>query len=313
MMQVLRSIVMLSLFAHACAANEGAEELRSSSSPGLMRDTAGKNYTAITLYGGPSSTSTTDCGSKSGSLPTISAETYSSFYYTQLGCSGLYTSMSVDFSLTNPSLNSVVMFVIKGSDCRSGITASTSYIAQFPTSGSGYFKQSCGNTDTCCVAIVCTNSIYACSGMSYTSNFITVVNGGAVSGIVIGGLIFIGLIAFGVRSCQHRRAAFSGQPTVTTVYEPIIQPMQNPVAQSYQGAAPYQGAQPSYQQQPNPGYQQPSYQQQQPSYQQQQPSYQQQQPSYQQQQQPIYNPPPQGGPTFMQPQPQAWGQSPAKY
>ena len=281
---MLRSFIILSLFAHACA--EGVEELH----PSLILRDLGKNYSAMRL-GAASTTDTSDCGSTSGSFTSIPEGNY----YSQVGCSGLYTSMSVDFSLTNPNSNSVKMFVIKGSDCRSGITASTPYIAPFPTSGSLYFKQSCGNTDTCCVAIFCVDSSSgACSGMTYTSNFITVVNGGAVAGIVIGGLIFIGLVAFGVISYQLHRVAFIGQSTTNVS---VYQTMQNPVAHSS-----YQGAQP-----PNPGYQQ---QQQQPSYQQQQPSYQQQQP-YQQQQQPVYNPPPQ--PTFMQSQPQAWGQSPSKY
>ena len=274
---MLRSLIILSLFAHACA--EGVEELRPTSL--ILRD-LGQNYSAMRL-GATSATDTSDCGSTSGSFTSIPYG-----YYSQVGCSGLYTSMSVDFTLTNTARNSVTMYVVTGSACKSTF-AENSVIAQYSTAVSGYFSQSCGSTDTCCVVVECDDN--SCSGMSYTSNFKTVVNGGAVAGIVIGGLIFIGLVAFGVRSYQLHRVAFIGQTTNVSVY----QTMQNPVAQ------------PSYQQQPNPGYQQ---QQQQPSYQQQQSSYQQQQP-YQQQQQPVYNPPPQ--PTFMQSQPQAWGQSPSKY
>ena len=52
------------------------------------------------LLGSPGPRSTNDCGSTSGSVPNIPADLVD-YYYTQIGCSGLYSSMSVDFSAFN--------------------------------------------------------------------------------------------------------------------------------------------------------------------------------------------------------------------
>lgn len=253
-------LLLISLFAGSSASESFFRQATISSALNLDNN---RTLVSSSLLGGPAAQSTSDCGSTSGTVPSIPAASLTSFYYTQLGCSGsLYSSMSVDFGFTQTTANNVVLLVITGSACKSQLTSDTierailaggGYSAS--TVGSGSFSKSCGNVDTCCVAIVCGNSIFSCTGMSYTSNFIAVLNGGAVAGIVIGSLIGLLLIAFCIRTvCSRRSTGDSSTTTLITMAAPNPAYGQQYGQQYHQGPPVYQqGAPPSYQG-PQPQY-----------------------------------------------------------
>ena len=77
---------------------ESVRELSIADGLSSVLDLGNRSLVRSSALGGPAPRSLSDCGSTSGSLPTIPAGTIVSFYYTQLGCSGPYSSMSVDFS-----------------------------------------------------------------------------------------------------------------------------------------------------------------------------------------------------------------------
>jgi hypothetical protein len=82
------------------------------------------------------------------------------------------------------------------------------------STGSGTFSQDCGSVSTCCVAIVCRNILLDCKGMSYITNFKTVLSGGVVAGIVIGSLVGLALLVL----CLRAICRCCGTTTSTTAY-----------------------------------------------------------------------------------------------
>jgi hypothetical protein len=243
---------------------------------------------------GASARSTTDCGSTTGTLPSLSPGAAGT--YTQVGCAnGNIAIPRVDFELDVRTSDNFGFCVTNGATCTQQYGDRTPCLFRGLSTGAGNWKlsQSCGGSSTCCVIVTCENIFTSCtSTASYSAFFVGTLTPGEIAGVVVGAIAGIVLLCVCVRfACGRRRretesvvvynamAPQYNQPAAASYQQGAYgQPAYNTTVPQYEQAAsyqqqgaydqPYKGAQPvymsqggSYQGAPPPSYQQPSYQQ----------------------------------------------------